>query len=88
VFARDLLRLRDVEAGLGAKVAHELPYDPFLYLKAVNEGVPLVWGASRSAPAEALLRLAAAAFNETRASATLAPADRRTGRLTGLLRRP
>ena len=88
LFARELLRLRDVEAGLGAKVAHELPYDPFLYLKAVNEGVPVVWGASRSAPAEALLRIAAAAFNEPSSNAAPAPAERRTGRLTGLLRRP
>ena len=64
VFARDILKLRDVESGLGAKVAFELPYDPFLYLKAVNEGVPIVVGAPRSAPAELLVRLSASAFGE------------------------
>ena len=40
MFARDILKLRDVESALGSKVAVELPYDPFLYLKAVNEGDP------------------------------------------------
>jgi MinD-like ATPase involved in chromosome partitioning or flagellar assembly len=42
----------------------ELPYDPFLYLKASNEGVPLVTGSPRSTPAERLMRLSAAAFGE------------------------
>ena len=63
-FAREILKLRDVESALGSKVAFELPYDPFLYLKAVNEGVPIVIGAARSAPAERLLRLSASAFGE------------------------
>ena len=48
MFAREILKLRDVESFLGSKVAVELPYDPFLYLKAVNEGVPIVTGAPRS----------------------------------------
>lgn len=61
-FAREILKLRDVESALGTKVAIELPYDPFLYLKAVNEGVPIVLGAPRSAPAERLAKLSATAF--------------------------
>ena len=48
LFARDILKLRDVESFLGSKVAVELPYDAFLYLKAANEGVPIVTGAPRS----------------------------------------
>src|SRR5207342_1932677 len=48
--ARDILKVRDVETFLGAKMAVELPYDPFLYLKAVNEGIPIVTGAPRSLP--------------------------------------
>ena len=44
VFARDILKLRDIEAALGTKISLDLPYDPFLYLKAVNEGVPIVLG--------------------------------------------
>ena len=63
-FAREILKLRDVESALGSKVAFELPYDPFLYLKAVNEGVPIVIGAARSAPAERLVRLTGSAFGE------------------------
>ena len=42
MFAREILKLRDVESFLGSKIAVELPYDPFLYLKAVNEGIPVV----------------------------------------------
>lgn len=64
VFAREILKLRDVESFLGAKMAVELPYDPFLYLKAVNEGVPIVMGAPNSVPAERLIRLSAATFGE------------------------
>jgi pilus assembly protein CpaE len=61
-FAREVLKLRDVESALGAKVAIELPYDAFVYLKAVNEGVPVVQGAPRSAPAERFVKLAGTAF--------------------------
>jgi pilus assembly protein CpaE len=88
MFAREILRIRDVEAALGTKIALELPYDPFLYLKAVNEGIPIVRGAARSAAAERLLKLAAAAFNEDGRLAADREPDRRQGRLTGLLRRP
>ncbi|MDP9223691.1 MAG: AAA family ATPase [Actinomycetota bacterium] len=64
LFGREILKLRDVESFLGTKVGIELPYDPFLYLKAVNEGVPIVTGAPRSAPAERLVKLSALAFGE------------------------
>ncbi|MEO5939374.1 MAG: AAA family ATPase [Candidatus Limnocylindrales bacterium] len=61
-FAREILKLRDVEQALGTPVGAELPYDPFLYLKAVNEGVPIVLGAPRSPAAERLVRLSRTAF--------------------------
>ncbi len=64
LFARDILKLRDVESFLGAKMAVELPYDSFLYLKAVNEGVPIVTGAPRSIAAERLAKLSSVAFGE------------------------
>jgi pilus assembly protein CpaE len=64
LFAREILKLRDVESGLGAKVALDLPYDPFLYQKAVNEGIPLVRGAAKTAIAERLAQIAALAFDE------------------------
>jgi pilus assembly protein CpaE len=84
-FAREILKLRDVEGALGSKVAFELPYDPFLYLKAVNEGIPVVVGAARSAPAERLARLTASAFGDDGLATAPATADvRKSG---GLFRR-
>ena len=61
-FGREILKLRDVESALGTKVATELPYDPFLYLKAVNEGSPIVVGAPNSVPAQRLMALSATVF--------------------------
>ncbi len=84
-FAREILRLRDVEGALGSKVAFELPYDPFLYLKAVNEGIPVVVGAARSAPAERLVRLSASAFGDD--GAVAGPAAAEPKRSGGLFRR-
>ena len=80
-FAREILRMRDVESALGARVALELPYDPFLYLKAVNEGIPIVKGAPRSIPAERMVRLSATAFNENGQEALAVPARSRGLRL-------
>jgi pilus assembly protein CpaE len=57
-FARDLLKRADIETALGAKIAAELPYDPLVYLKAVNEGVPVIRGSAKSLPAEKLRSLA------------------------------
>jgi pilus assembly protein CpaE len=62
MFAREVLRPRDIEAALGSRISTDLPYDPFLYLKAVNEGVPIVLGAPRSPAAEQLVRLSTSAF--------------------------
>ena len=57
-FARELLKRVDIEGALGAKISVDLPYDPIVYLKAVNEGVPVVLGSPKSAPAEKLRVLA------------------------------
>lgn len=84
-FAREILKLRDVESALGNKISFELPYDPFVYLKAVNEGIPVVVGAARSAPAERLARLSASAFGDDGVGPTAAPAQpKKSG---GLFRR-
>jgi pilus assembly protein CpaE len=84
-FAREILKLRDVESALGSKVEFELPYDPFVYLKAVNEGIPVVIGAARSAPAERLVRLTGSAFGEDGVGAeSAASAPKKSG---GLFRR-
>jgi len=86
LFARQLVRPAQVESSLGVKIAAELPYDPFLYLKAVNEGVPVVLGAPRTPPAERLGDLATKLFGPL-ASAPAERVDGRRGLLSGLLKR-
>ncbi len=86
-FSREILTLRDVESALGTRVATELPYDPFLYLKSVNEGVPIVLGAPRSLPAERFEKLAATAFGTDGAVTLGAEPPKRASRFGGLIRR-
>jgi pilus assembly protein CpaE len=86
-FAKQILKRRDIEAALGATVSAELPYDPFLYLKAVNEGVPVVAGAPRSIAATQLTKLASMAMGRNGLPPPeLVEAPRRRG-IGGLLRR-
>ncbi|HSK52780.1 MAG TPA: AAA family ATPase [Clostridia bacterium] len=85
-FARDILKPRDVEGSLGTKIAFDLPYDPFLYLKAVNEGIPVVLGAPRSIVAERLTRLTASVFGKSDFTAAPVAVERR-GLFGGLRRR-
>ena len=86
VFAKDILKPRDVEIALGSKVGAELPYDAFLYLKAVNEGIPMVIGAPKSAAADRLNKLSLSAFGEDGYSVPDDGSERRSGRF-GLRRR-
>jgi pilus assembly protein CpaE len=82
MFAREILKPRDIESALGSRISTDLPYDPFLYLKAVNEGVPIVLGAPRSPAAEQLVRLSTSAFGSdgyTVPEATPARRQRRFG---------
>lgn len=81
MFAREILKPRDIEAALGTKISTDLPYDAFLYLKAVNEGVPIVLGAPRSSAADRLVKLSASAFGTDGASPIPAAApERKSGR--------
>jgi pilus assembly protein CpaE len=57
-FARDLLKRSDIENALGAQISADLPYDPIAYLKAVNEGNPVVRSAPKSSAATGLRNLA------------------------------
>ena len=86
MFAREILKPRDIEAALGTRISTDLPYDPFLYLKAVNEGVPIVLGAPRSPAAEQLVKLSAAAFGSDGYSQPVAEAERK-GRRFGFGRK-
>ncbi len=83
-FAREILKPRDVESAIGSKVAYELPYDPFLYLKAVNEGIPIVIGAPRSVQAERFVKLSGSAFGSDGVSAPAVADQQKSG---GLFRR-
>ena len=86
-FAREILKLRDVENALGTQVATELPYDPFIYLKAVNEGVPVILGAPKSLAAERFAKLATAAFGSDGVVVPDAAEGKRQGLFAGLRRR-
>jgi pilus assembly protein CpaE len=85
LFAREMLKVRDIETSLAARVSMELPYDPVVYLKAVNEGIPVVRGAPRSGAAALLTRLAAILIGE--AAAERSETGERHGLLGGLLHR-
>jgi len=79
MFAREILKPRDIESALGSRITTDLPYDPFLYLKASNEGVPIVTGSPKSTPAERLVKLSAAAFGEEGVSGAPVTDDRKPG---------
>ncbi len=66
-FSRELLRRSDIENALGAAISTDLPYDSISYLKAVNEGVPLIVGAPKSAAATSLRNLADIVFGRVKA---------------------
>jgi Flp pilus assembly CpaE family ATPase len=76
-----------VEQALGTKVGSELPYDPFLYLKAVNEGVPIVLGAPRSPAAERLVKLSSSAFGADGIVVPPSAEERKSGGRFSLRRR-
>lgn len=87
MFAREILKPRDIEAALGTRISTALPYDPFLFLKAVNEGVPVVIGAPRSSVAERLLKLSATTFGQDGNAAAVPVAPERRKGLFGRRRR-
>jgi len=86
LFAREILKVRDVETSLGTQISAELPYDPFIYLKAANEGVPVVVGAPKSVAAERFSKLATAAFGSDGVVVPEETEQKRSGRF-GLRRR-
>ncbi len=61
-YARELLKRTDVETALGSKIGADLPYDPIVYLKAVNEGNPVIRSAPKSQAADKLRTLATFVF--------------------------
>lgn len=87
LFARDMLSMKQIENSIAAKVDAELPYDAGLYLKAINEGVPVLRSAPSSSPARALARLAALAAGIDETGNGAHDAKRGAGILGGLRRR-
>ena len=86
MYAKEGLKLRDIESALGSKITIDLPYDPFVYLKAVNEGNPVVLGAPKTPAAERLAKLSVTAFGEEGYIVPDDGSERRSGRF-GLRRR-
>ena len=58
-------RRSDIETALGASITSDLPYDPLVYLKSANEGVPLVSGSPKSPPAVRFHDLADIVFGKS-----------------------
>jgi MinD-like ATPase involved in chromosome partitioning or flagellar assembly len=58
LFARDMLKIQDIEAALAMRVTIEVPYESVVYLRAVNEGIPVVAGSPKSPPSERMRGLA------------------------------
>lgn len=83
VFAREVVKRHDIETTLGAELTIDLPYDPFVYLKAANEGVPVPLAAPKSQATTYLRQLAAIVFGRLDMPETRAPAQRERKGLFG-----
>lgn len=59
LYALQTLTPSDVENALGRRVTVRLPYDPLLYLRAVNQGTPVIVYSPTSQPARRFEQLAA-----------------------------
>jgi Flp pilus assembly CpaE family ATPase len=86
MFPKEPLRTADVETALGTKIALDLPYDPLVYVKAINEGVPVIVGSPKSNAADRLSRIATTALAGDKSTAEATTPERRRG-IGGLLRR-
>jgi pilus assembly protein CpaE len=84
MYAHQVLTPDDIQNALQKRVAVRIPYDPLLFVRAVNEGRPVIVTAPASAPARRLDELAAIIIGED--APNLAQGPRRRG-LGGLLSR-
>ena len=81
VFPKPMLSAEQIEENLGIKFALQVPYEQQLYVKAVNEGNPVVLAAWRSAPSVQIRRLAAMLLGEETAEPASDGARRSLGSL-------
>ncbi|HEX2626199.1 MAG TPA: AAA family ATPase [Candidatus Limnocylindrales bacterium] len=83
-YALQTLTPADVENALARRVTIRLPYDPLLYLRAVNQGTPVFASAATSQPARRFDQLAAVLLGE---DAPPAQAETRRRGLAGIFGR-
>ena len=86
VAMHEMVRLRQMETVLGARVAAEIPPDPPIFLQAVNVGVPVIIAAPRSVAALRLDRLAVMLYGQPLAAERPEPRGTRRGLFAGLRR--
>ena len=86
IFPKELLKTRDVENLLKAKQAAEIPYTEVDMIRAVNEGVPVVFSRPSAPASQAIQGLAVAIVGaewRPRTPAQAAPAAKRSGLFLG-----
>jgi Flp pilus assembly CpaE family ATPase len=83
-YALQTLTPADIENALGRRVTIRIPYDPLLYLRAVNQGNPVFASAPTSQPARRFDQLASVLLGED--APPTAPDTRRRG-LAGIFGR-
>jgi Flp pilus assembly CpaE family ATPase len=86
VYPKPMIGPDQIEEHLGIRIGADIPYDGEGFVKAVNEGQPLVGSARRSAPAVAIRRLAEQ-LSEIGSSEAEVAAPQRRGLLRGILGR-
>jgi pilus assembly protein CpaE len=87
IYPKAMIGGEQIEEHLGIKVGFDIPYDGESFVKAVNEGQPLVSMAHRSPAATAIRRLAGHLTDTSVETAEAAPAPKRGGLFRGLLGR-
>jgi pilus assembly protein CpaE len=85
IYPKQMITGEQIEEHLGVKVGAEIAYDGENFLKAINEGQPLVSIARRSAPAAGLRKLAEQLSDGAVSAVEVEP--QRRGRFRGLLGR-
>ena len=85
IYARSTITSEQIEEHLGVRISAHVPHDGENFLRAVNEGQPLMSLARRSAAAVAIKRLAELTA-ETRVD-DVQPEPQRRGLFRGLLGR-
>lgn len=76
IYALQTLTPHDIETALGRRVAMRIPYDPLIYLRAANQGLPVFAGAPTSQPARRFDQLAAVILGEDAPQAAAEPRRR------------